>query len=353
MNHEQHVLLSMTAMRLLNAGRFQEAIDLLPSHLPGLRAFLCLQSRQTVVPPKSRLGDLVRGWQHYYQANYQAAFDSFSHAESTESEWLRAYAWLGKGKVCNDLGFFADAAWWCSNAACLARQFEHSDLVAAAQGARGEILLRTGHARLAAEAFTLDAALLPTSDRFRGRVMCYQAHAYRRLRAYSAAKLAYRTSAQQPGEETAPYANAGLAMLGAETGDRGLIEEAVQSASLLEKDRQKHPSIGWTYVAKARLSQIHGQSPRECLTRAQECMPAEHVFEHRWLRKWMDLVSEENTSDPSADTKFEGFRPESPPCDQGLGSNFDGDPIEALLPNEGLANVEWANDLEDLWLQRD
>jgi len=261
-------------MRLLSAGRYNETAEWFPSDLLGLQSFVALQSRHEIDPPEGVLGDLVRGWANYYSANYPRAFEDFSKAECTKSPWLKAYAWLGKGKVCTDLGFFADAARWCCDASCLARQFEHDDLVAASQGARGEILLRTGHPRLATEAFSLDTALLPASDHFRGRVMCYQAHAYRRLGAYSAAKLAYRTSAQQPGEETAPHAYAALAMLGAETNNSGLIDEAIRYAEAFYRDTRIHPSLGWVYIAKARIPHQQGEAPLEWLALEKNtCIP--------------------------------------------------------------------------------
>ncbi len=349
---DEDVLQAMTAMRLLNAGRYRDANELLPADLPGLQSFIKLQSREAVDPPCGAFGDLVRGWKRYYKAEYPEAFEEFSSAETSSVSWLKANAWIGKGKVCTDLGFFADAARWCSNASCLARLFEHDDLVAAANGARGEILLRSGHPRLAAEAFSLDIGLLPASDRFRGRVMCYQAHAYRRLGAYSAAKLAYRTSAQQPGEQTAPYAYAGLAMLGAETDDAGLIDEAIRYAESFYQDGRIHPSVGWMYLAKARFSQSHGNSPSDLLSRAKASLPDEYAFEHSWLDHWAALVNQQEMPVSDRTIELRQFRPEAALDRLLSGCGFDSELVEYDLSNEGIASAGWAKDVDQLWAQR-
>ncbi len=351
--NDEDVLRALTAMRLFSAGRNREANELLPSSLLGLRAFFAMQAGEEIEPPEGVLGDLVRGWANYYKASYPAAFEDFSRVECTQIPWLKAYAWLGKGKVCTDLGFFADAAQWCGDASCLARQFEHDELVAAAQGARGEILLRSGHPRLAAEAFSLDMGLLPASDRFRGRVMCYQAHAYRRLGAYSAAKLAYRTSAQQPGEQTAPYANAGLAMLGADTDDVGLINEAIGYAESFYRDDRVHPCVGWMYIAKARFAQRHRENPIAWLARAKKFLPTGYVFEHHWLANWTAVASNQFASVAIVDSELSQFRPKSPSAVRMPGCDFDIEPIESQLPNCGLASVQWATDVDEIWSQRE
>jgi len=130
--NDGEVLRALTAMRLLSAGRYREASESLPPGLVGLRSLIALQAGDEIDPPETALGDLVRGWANYFKANYPAAFEWFSKAECEQTPWLKAYALLGKGKVCTDLGFFADAARWCCDASCIARQFEHDELVAAA-----------------------------------------------------------------------------------------------------------------------------------------------------------------------------------------------------------------------------
>lgn len=350
--NDEDVLQAMTAIRLVSAGRYREANALLPADLPGLQSFIKLQSGDVVSPPSGAFGDLVRGWTSYYQADYRVAFEQFSKAERSSVPWLKASAWIGKGKVCTDLGFFADAARWCGDASCLARQFEHDDLVATANGARGEILLRSGQPRLAAEAFSLDMGLLQPSDRFRGRVMCYQAHAYRRLGAYSAAKLAYRTSAQQPGETTAPYAYAGLAMLGAETDDAGLIDEAIRHAESFHRDARVHACIGWMYIAKARFSHRQGDLTDDLLSRAKATLPAEYVFEHSWLDHWAAIVNKQGRPGSDRITALKQFRPAPASGSPLAGCGFDSEPVERDLFNEGIASVNWAADLDQLWAQR-
>jgi len=349
--NDECVLRAITAMRLLSTGRHHDAAAWLQSELTGLQAFVSLQAGLEIDPPEGPLGDAIRGWGNYYKANYPVAFEDFSNAESTIIPWLKAYAWLGKAKVCTDLGFFADAAQWCCNASCLARQFELDEWVAAAQGALGEILLRTGYPRLATEAFSLDMALLPASDRFRGRVMCYQAHAYRRLGAYSAANLAYRTSSQQPGEQTAPYAYAGLAMLGAETDDAELVDEAIRFATSLHNNSRMHTSIAWIYIAKSRLAERRSEYAGHWLVHAKNFLPAEYVFEHCWLACWTALVNMQVTPVTFADSSHTRYRPTSVPEVSLPGSGFDTDLTELSLENDGFASIQWAQDKDGLWAQ--
>jgi len=206
---------------------------------------------------------------------------------------------------------------------------------------------------LAAEAFSLDMGLLPTGDRFRGRVMCYQAHAYRRLGAFSAAKLAYRISAQQPGEQTAPYANAGLAMLGAETNDAGLIDEAIHYAESFYRDARVHPSVGWMYIAKARFLQCRGEVASDWLARAKAFLPAVYVFEHQWLENWVAIIGQTPNSISRLDTDLTRFRPKPPSSRRLPGTDFDSESLESELFNEGFANIRWATDLDGIWSQRE
>jgi hypothetical protein len=349
---DEELLQAMTVMRLVNAGRYRDANQLLPTGFPGLQAWINLQSREIISPTPGALGDLVCAWTKYYRAEYPDAYDEFSKAAGSSVSWIKASAWIGMGKVCTDLGFFADAALWCSSASCLARRFEHDDLVATANGARGEIFLRSGYPRLAAEAFSLDMGLLPPSDRYRGRVMCYQAHAYRRLYAYSAAKLAYRTSSQQPGEQTAPYAYAGLAMLGTETDDVGLIDEVLHYAETFRQGVRVHSSIAWIYIGKARMLQQCGEPYVEWLLRAKVSLPIEYVFEHIWLDRWISVVKKQAQVVSERAIALRPFKPHVTYKELLDGYEFDREEVESELFNEGLASVNWSTDLDQLWIQR-
>ena len=347
------VLKALSSLQLSRVGRHHEAfdeLDELATELPGLRAYVAQQGHIPTDISSGPLGDLVQGWSHYYQARYAEAFESFGDASTVDAPWLKAYAMLGKGKVCTDLGFFADAARWCAEASCLARRYEHDEIVAAAHGARGEILLRADHPRLAIEAYTLDTALLPASDRFRGRVMCYQAHAYSRLGAHAAATLAYRTSAQEQGEKTAPYAFAGLAMLGAETENYGLIHEALRHADLL--DSPIHDGVGWIYVARSRYAQLQGEDTQRWCELARNHLPNEYIFEHQWLARWTKTLGHQVESMPSTPVSLRSFRPHPPDKLEETGIEFDSDPIDVKLFNDGLVNVEWSHDVNALWNQR-
>ncbi len=346
------VLKALTGLRLSTVGRHAESLDWLAPELLGLKAFVSQQGRIETKPPHGPLGDLVRGWSFYYQSQYTHAFENFDNATDVDVPWVQAFAMLGKGKVCTDLGFFADAARWCANSSCIARRFEHDDLVAAAHGARGEILLRTGHPRLAIEAYTLDMALLAASDRYRGRVMCYQAHAYSRLGAFSAAKLAYRTSAQQPGENTAPYVYAGLALLGAESDDFGLVDEAVRYAEDMPTNLRDHPGVSWIYTARSRVALTRGEDALNWCKLAQKFMPAGYLFEHQWLTHWLVAVGGRSESASFEHPLQPELRSVSHSQQSQQGSEFDCDPIEANLFNEGLAKILWSNSRETLWTQR-
>ena len=351
--NEESVLLALTGLRLSGAGRHEEALGWLPREVPGLRAYIAQMAKIAEEAPPGPLGDLVKSWRAYYRAEYANAYRLFYAARGSDVPWVRSSALLGIGKVCTDLGFLARAALWCQRASAVAREFEHDDLVAAAQGARGEALLRAGCPRLALESFTLDLGLLPAGDRFRGRVSCYQAHAYRRLGAYSAAKLGYRISAQLPGEGTAPYAYAGLASLGADTGDKGLVEEAVRYAEHLQRTVAVHVSLAWIYLARAWQGREEPDVFASWLHKARVALPREYVFEHRWLSQWLVVIGEQPAERVQAAVVVDYCVPESPEADCSLlDPVFDGEPLASDVLDTGFGSLRWATDQEALWEQR-
>lgn len=351
--NEEDVLRGLTGLRLAVAGRHEEALHWLPGNMAGLRSMVAQWARTPAATPPGIIGDLVRGWIAYYRAEYAKAYASFSEAQSADIPWVLAWALLGKGKVCTDLGYFAHATSWCRKASAVARRFEHDDVVAAAQGARGEALLRAGCPRFALEAFTLDLGLLPAGDRFRGRVMCYQAHAYRRLGAYSAAKLAYRISAQLPGENTAPYAYAGLAGLGAETEDAGLVEEAVRYAERFQQAMPTHVCVAWVYLARAWMERSRRTAFASWLERSRRALPPEFIFEHRWLENWLPHIGERPPKKSRISVDIERFVPEGRDvCPARSDWIFDDDPPDEELFNSGFQSLQWGVNLEELWQQR-
>ena len=351
--NEESVLRALTGLRLSVAGRNEEALVLMPRETPGLRAFVAHRAKVVEEAPPGPLGDVVRGWGAYYRAEYVNAYRLFYAARLSDVPWVRAYAFLGIGKVCTDLGFLARAALWCQQASAVAREIEHDDLVAAAQGAHGEALLRAGCPRLALEAFTLDLGLLSAGDKFRGRVLCCQAHAYRRLEAYSAAKLGYRISAHLPGEDTAPYAYAGLASLGADTSDKGLVEEACGYAKRLQQTVAVHVSLAWIYVARAWQERRDREAFASWLHKARIALPRDHVFEHRWLAQWLIIIGQQPAEKVQAAAGIEDFVPESPEADCFLLDRvFDGEILTGDVFDTGFRSLQWATNQDELWEQR-
>ncbi|MEI7929256.1 MAG: hypothetical protein WCH40_11955, partial [Verrucomicrobiales bacterium] len=157
------------AWDLASAGRFDEAIERATEY-PGLAALLKARANK----PGADAYPVLAGWRAYYRGKYRLALREFLEQlpAGFKPGWLSTWAELGVAKVASDCGRWGLALEWCARAWRSASNGEHMDLLAQVAGARGEVLLRAGHALEAAAAFDEDIALLPVGSRYRGRVRC-------------------------------------------------------------------------------------------------------------------------------------------------------------------------------------
>lgn len=265
----------LTAWRLAEAGRWTEALEHCEpgSEFGEVIAFQAKRNIDSKLP-------VLAGWTAYFKADYAKARDEFSSQEG--NGWLKAWAELGLAKVASDCGIWRIGLLWCAQAWRTAAAGEHLDLLAQVSGARGEILLRAGRASDAAVAFTEDLGMLTPGNRYRGRVRCYQSHAWARMGpdGRTAAKLAYRVSAHSPAEAaTNGFAVAGLAILAARVEDCDILAEASHC-----------PQTGlpgfWIAVAQARLSTTESES-RRLQQDAVSKLPPVYYAERWWLSGWI------------------------------------------------------------------
>ena len=348
------VLKALTGLRLSDAGRHSEALEWIQNEFQGLQALVTNRKHPELCPSNIGSGvlwELIHGWMLYHQGKYPEALPRFVNASASEEPWIKASSYLGQAKVRTDLGYFQDAARLCAAASFVGRRYEHLDLVAAAQGALGEVFLRCSYPRLALEAYELDLALLSPTDRFRGRVLCYQGHAFSRLGAHRAAKLAYRISAHIPGENPSPYAYAGLALLGADSKDNALVSEAIAYAQS-RPEHAKHMGIAWIYIGKSKLLIETGDDALPWCRLARESLPLEYVFEHDWLDHWMIALGDRTvyTKHPP-EIAFE--LPEVViAMENQMSNSLDANMPAEKLYNNGLSKFNWSSELELLWKQR-
>jgi hypothetical protein len=272
----------LAAWRLAEAGRWDEAMDIARG-CGDMSAVLAQRARQ----PGPDVYPVLAGWRAYYKAEYQSALGAFLDQLRTSEEgaWLTAWATLGVAKIASDCGRWRSALNWCACAWRCAAKGEHVDLLSQIAGARGEILLRAGAASESAAAFAEDLALLPPGSRYRGRVRCYQAHAYARLGPHgeNAAQLAYRLAIHSPGEAgTASFATAGLALLAARMRDPAILEET--------RGRQLQGLAQfWSAVAGARLANDDGDRRHHIAEAAASVSPF-YFAERWWLSGWADAL---------------------------------------------------------------
>ncbi len=357
MNDRSNFFDALEVMRLSDAGRHGEALRcgaIVPPDLAALTAFRARVG--TVAAPEGTYANAHRGWEHYYAARYASACQSFVAALGETSSWVASWAALGLAKVATDTGRFATAARWCSVAARHARASEHLDLLAEVTGARGEVYLRAGHPLEAAEAFTLDQALLPPGSRFHGRLMCYRAHAYSRLgrAAWPAAELQYRLAIHTPGEDTSTYALAGLALLGAEW---ARDEPARRALTIEAYDRRpRGPSaLGfWMAVARARLALLEGEAPLDFMVEAASLLPSEYHFERLWLEALAGTVGV--TLPRSVPFDSDELSPVLPdPLLQpswGRTTPMERFPLDDALSDAGMGELDRCGEAEEIWSKR-
>ena len=329
----------LTAWRLAEAGRWEEALAMCE---PGsqLVEVIGFRSRSTIV---SKL-PVIEGWSAYYQADYRAAREHFIRQDG--GGWLKAWAELGLAKVASDCGRWQAGLLWCARAWRTAADGEHLDLLAEISGARGEILLRAGRTGDASAGFTEDLGLLTPGSRYRGRVRCYQAHAWSRMGpdGVTAAKLAYRISAHSPGESaTNSFAIAGLALLAARVQDAASLSEAA-----------RFPQSGlagfWIAVAQARLAQTR-EASQQFQHEALSLLPDYYFAERWWLSGWMHGETQER--EPAAILALAAADYPSP-------ERMDWTAVELPVPAEKVGDAPWLHppefwpkDSESWWSLRD
>ena len=290
---------------------------------------------------------VVFGWQSYNKGDYQNALDAFLIAcANNDDGWLKAWAQLGVAKVASDSGWWRVAMDWCAVAWLTSSKYEHLDLMAQIAGARGEILLRAGRPIEAASAFAEDQSLLGPGNRYRGRLRCYQAHAWSRSgrNGQKAAILAYRLAMHSVGEDiTSDYAAAGLALLAARNNDPSRLPP-----------NQSNPITGlpgfWITVAKARLA-----GDKACLAtlleRAGEILPREYFAEHWWLAGWSRALGSPLFSFPILSDCFPTEVPQAAVGEFTL--------VESPVAGHELCNAVWwgespsVDDADAWWAIRD
>jgi|GEM_PF-3558678 hypothetical protein len=283
MNEEQFFT-TLEKLRLSQAGKgVRQSLNTDPEPL-WLQDLLAYSSPLT---PKNwkpvgetAISKLILAWKSYFNADYAAGARTFLKFTQEPNSWTRAWAIIGLAKCLTDSLQFKNAADWLLIACAIGRRSEHKDLMARAFGAIGEVLLRSGLPQRALDAFLFDEQLLPYGDRYKGRVMCYKAHAYSRISgAVDTANYAYQLAAHIPGEKTSGYALGGLALLGVNSGRKQLLKEA--TAGPIEPG--KHPGAGWITTAQAYQKFQDGENPREYLKSAYDSFPEVHRLERRWL----------------------------------------------------------------------
>lgn len=340
---------SLAALRLSDAGRHDAALAALGSARSSLGPILSFRAQVPAENLAGDAGDALEGWRLYYSARYASAVPKLVRGVSSGLPWIEAWCALGLSKVATDTGRWRTAAGWCSVATALARRYELLELMAEISGARGEVLLRAGRPVPAAEAFSLDLSLLPVGSRFRGRVLCYRAHAFARLgeAGWPAAELAYRVAAHTPGEATAGYARAGLALLGAASGRPSLVEEACRPPV------EPNPIAEyWCRVAQARVASSAGAPASELLLEAGRRLPSEYPYERRWLSALGASMGAPSSVELPADPA--DLSPEVPAPEDSVTwrqvTSFDRGADDDTLPDQGFGDG-WLEG--DLWVARE
>lgn len=338
---------AITAWRLLDAGRIDEALGL-AGDLPGLAALIAHLGRSSPppdAPGNSVTAPAVTGWKQYYRAEYADAVTTWSELYPSGLSWVDAWVALGFAKVATDVGRFATALGWAGVSAAHARAGEHLDLLAAVCGARGEVLLRGGRPLAAAESFAEDIALLPPGCRFLGRIRCYRAHAWARLGEDGevAAEIAYRQAAHSPHERTDPYAWAGLALLAAARADKDAI------CSLLDNQPQDGMPGAWMLVAAVRAGV---RPPDPSLKTAAERFGGLHRWERRWLHGWARSLGLELAAPPELCRHDTPQLPDWRSEGELKPSAFDLPVSPHQLDDRGFADGSWPSRHPDLWHSR-
>jgi hypothetical protein len=292
-------------LRLSRAGRHNESWKQSDPNLLWFRDYL-----QHIDPETSKnlhpsgqspLSQTIRAWKFYFKSDYEAATKAFQRLATGTNTWTKIWAMIGVGKCLTDCLQFRSASQWLVMAAASSRHSEHLDLMGQAYGALGEVLLRAGCPSPALEAFHLDEQLLPSGNRYKGRVACYKAHAYSRIKgAEDVALFGYQMAAHIPGEATDHYVLGGLALLSLTSGRDYLLKEAL----LAIKNPKPHSGTGWVKTAQAYKQFKNHADITELLKDAYDSFPKIHHLERRWLKHFSRALGVRIGDEPEESHRF-------------------------------------------------
>jgi len=317
------------------------------------------QDWQLRTPGVDPIHPLFQAWERYSKAQYgESATIAFKLLRSTDSPFLEAHASLVLAKVCSDCGYFESAANYASFCMNLSRKHEMTELMASASGTLGEVYLRAGNPLLALEMFELDDALLPVGSKWKGRVLCYKAHAYSRLHAHQAARLAYRDAEFRPGENSRLYVLAGLVLHAVDHSDPeplwfDRLFRELEEFSTDQKAQNALP-MGWLYWAKAYYCEQQSQHRQACdfLARSATVFSPYYALEISFVVAWAtvsELKIEINAvGDPSVMT----LPLKAIEHVQHLGGFFERAFTETHLDNSGFYSLKWKTSRQELLRQR-
>ncbi len=365
MSDSDEILDSVIIMRLVEAGRFKDASELLAGHWPELKALISYRWKREIGDAydqvSASMAGVLRGWKSYYRAEYAEAAGHFRKALESERPWIRAWAAIGMAKAATDTGFLKSASEWCILASALARHYEMGEHHSAAAGALGEVLLRGFYNAEALAAFDMDLALLPVGAYYRGRILCYRAHAYSRLgpECRCAAEVAYRLAVHTPAERTDAYALAGVCLMAVEYGDVEFFNDSLQRLESVPSP-ELSPAHAWGRVCKARMVQLDkcGGNLDSLCRAAYNTFPPEYHFERIWTLKWSGSLGIQIAPEqmPESSDDKTRFNPEIPSAtgypDWGLVTAFDLAGAECDLLDTGFTAHNWGEATQEIWQER-
>lgn len=338
---------SIKAFRQLDLGIYTDFLN----NDPFFSEFQNWQCNRKNFAPKH---PLFKSWQAYSRADYATAANIAAEVSAdVENAFVIGYAELALAKTCSDCGYFDKARSYASNALNIAKDNEFMELMAAASGALGEIHLRGGHPLTALEMFELDENLLCLGSKWKGRVLCYKAHAYSRLNCDLAARMAYRDAEYRPGEASRLYVLAGLAIHAQISGspEPGWLTSALNKIESCHAQAGVYPNIpiAWLYWAKAYFSP--DEAPKY-LKQSYKAFGNHAILEKSYIRAWAKVSG---IGLPSSD-KPDLSRFQLP---QNIITQTSGE-LDHLsfalagdkLSNDGFSQIKWQNTQDGLLTQR-
>lgn len=268
-----------------------------------------------------------------------------------ENPSLTIDACLGIANCLTHLGYLARAASWASLGMALARHNELLFKMAKASWVRGHALVRGGKFQLAYDAFALDFAMLPPGHPQRAWALCMQAYALGQMGTETslAAETMYRIAAHMESKaDPANFAYSGLALLGAIHQKKQLLSEALEHVA-----NCKTPFIVFRMEVASFLNNPASSGSFRKLAHYSQKLNSK---KYRWESAWMERCSRflnvgvEIQLSQQDDFSVPPFPVQHPSwC---LVSKLDYDGMESTLPDKGIAQWDWANNLEDLIQQR-